>query len=415
MIGKIFPKSAGSFKKRIRYIFGCTKHDHAISQIKTIDSNCISTDPLPRILAGSESDLMAMIEEFDQVEILRRMSIDSDKSIKPIFHAMLSLRPGESLTDEQWLVAVRKYMTDLGFPENCKYVAVMHEDGDNQHVHIVANRISLDEDFRMVKDSNERSLSMDSVSEIEDMFGLKKAPRPSETWGIALSHAEVKASNSVSERPHKHRLIGKIAGSIEHSKASNGELPHKHRMIAKIAGAIEHTQAIHGDMFDLVAALRKQKVYVHLTLDDDGQPKGISYEHDDRHISGRQLKRSRLTWQKLITQEGISYDSETLSDLQIEIERRDQEEHRRSERLRFFYLIFQAGARRIPIKVKSANWRLDRDVRLILEALEALLGIDLTFKGAGKPSKHYIEYIPGQPLNLSPKKQPEYELDSLHT
>lgn len=387
MIGKIFPKSSGSFKKRIRYIFGCTKHDHEISQILTIDSNCIATDPLPALLAGSEYDIMEMIKEFDQVEILRRMSMDSDKPIKPVFHAMMSLRPGESLTPAQWRTAVRKYIIDLGFTENSKYIAVMHRDKDHEHVHIVANRIALDEDFRMVKDSDERAASMESVSEIEDMFGLKKAPRPSATWGIALTHAEVKASNR------------------------DGELPHKHRLIAKIAGAIEHTKAIHGDMFDLVVALRKQRVYIHLTLSEQGQPKGISYEYDGKHISGRQLKRSRLTWQKLITQEGISYDSETLSELQVEIAQRDQDEHQRSERLRYFYLRFQAGARRIPIKVKSANWRLDRDTRLILEALEALLGIDLTFKGIGKPSKYYIEFTPGQPLVLPARKQQEYEFD----
>ena len=387
MIGKIFPKSSGSFKKRIRYIFGCTKHDHEISQILTIDSNCIATDPLPALLAGSEYDIMEMIKEFDQVEILRRMSMDSDKPIKPVFHAMMSLRPGESLTPAQWRTAVRKYITDLGFTENSKYIAVMHRDKDHEHVHIVANRIALDEDFRMVKDSDERAASMDSVSEIEDRFGLKKAPRPSATWGIALTHAEVKASNR------------------------DGELPHKHRLIAKIAGAIEHTKAIHGDMFDLVVALRKQRVYIHLTLSEQGQPKGISYEYDGKHISGRQLKRSRLTWQKLITQEGISYDPETLSELQTEIERRDQDEHRQSKRLQYFYLRYQAGARRIPIKVKSANWRLDRDTRLILEALETLLGIDLTFKGIGKPSKYYIEFTPGQPLVLPARKQQEYEFD----
>lgn len=387
MIGKIFPKSSGSFKKRIRYVFGCTKHDHEISQIMTIDSNCISSDPLPALLAGSECDIMEMIKEFDQVEILRRMSTDSDKPIKPVFHAMMSLRPGECLTTDQWRAAVRKYMTDLGFTENCKYVAVMHRDRDHEHVHIVANRISLDEDFPMVKDSNERAASMDSVSEIEDMFGLKKAPRPSATWGIALTHAEVKAPNR------------------------DGELPHKHRLIAKIAGAIEHTRAANGDMFDLVRALRKQKVYIHLTLNDEGQPKGISYEYDGKHISGRQLKRSRLTWQKLINQEGISYDPEAICDLQTEIARRDQVEHPRLERLRYFYLRFQAGARRIPIKVKSANWRLDRDTRLILEALEALLGIDLTFKGVGKPSKYCIEYTPGQSLVLPVRKQPEHEFD----
>lgn len=186
-------------------------------------------------------------------------------------------------------------------------------------------------------------------------------------------------------------------------------------MITKIAGAIEATNAQDGDMFDFVRALRKQKVYIKLTLNDDGQPKGISFEFDGKHISGRQLKRSRLTWHKLTTQEGIHYDPETISELQVEIVRRDQDEHQRSERLRYFYLLFEGGARRIPIKVKSNNWRLDRDVKAILEALEMLLGIDLTLKGANnRPSKYYVEYIPGQPLVLPAKKPMEYEFDSLH-
>ncbi|WP_137163402.1 relaxase/mobilization nuclease domain-containing protein [Pseudomonas asiatica] len=392
MIGKIFPKSAGSFKNRIRYIYGCTKHDHEITGIRTIDSNCLSSDPLPGILAGNEDGVTEMIREFDSVEAMRRMSIDSDKPIKPVFHAMLSLRPGESLSAPQWRSAVQKYMRDLGFDESNQFVAVMHQDKDHQHVHIVANRIRLDETFNMVKDNNERSVSLNSVSEIEDRFGLRKAPKPKETWGVALTHAEVKAS------------------------IRDGELPHKHRMIAKIAGAIERTQSIGGDMFDFVRALRKQKVYIHLTLNDQGQPKGISYEFDGKHISGRQLKRSRLTWQKLITQEGIGYDPETIHELQREIARRDQNEYQRTERLRFFYLLFETRAQRpVHIKVKSNNWRLDRDVRLILEALETLLGIDLTFKGAkNRPSKHYIEYVPGQPLSLPTQRQPEYEVGSPH-
>ncbi|WWL45138.1 hypothetical protein V5O39_04085 [Pseudomonas parakoreensis] len=82
----------------------------------------------------------------------------------------------------------------------------------------------------------------------------------------------------------------------------------KHKMIAKIAGAIEATNAVDGDMFTFTRLLRKQKVYINLTLNEDGQPKGISFEFDGKYISGRQLKRSRLTWHKLTTQEGIHYD-----------------------------------------------------------------------------------------------------------
>lgn len=128
-----------------------------------------------------------MIREFDSVETMRRMSVDSDKPIKPVFHAMLSLRPGESLSASQWRSAVQKYMSDLGFDETNQYIAVMHRDKDHEHVHIVANRIRLNEEFSMVKDSNERSVSLTSVSEIEDRFGLQKAPSP-KTPGASRSH-----------------------------------------------------------------------------------------------------------------------------------------------------------------------------------------------------------------------------------
>lgn len=186
MIGKIFPKSTGSFENRIKYIFGLSKHDHAISLIKTVGGNFFARDPLPEIQAGNKDEIKALISEFDEVEKLRKSSIDSNQDIKPVFHAMLSLRPGEKLTKIQWDRAIKKYMRDLGFTGTNKYVAVLHEDTDHQHVHIVANRIRLEDGFRMTSDSNERKKNVNSVSEIEDEYCLHKAPKPNETWGTVL-------------------------------------------------------------------------------------------------------------------------------------------------------------------------------------------------------------------------------------
>ncbi|MEE5056430.1 relaxase/mobilization nuclease domain-containing protein [Pseudomonas alliivorans] len=382
MIGKIFPKSAGSFKNRIRYIFGCTKHDHEISGIRTISFNTMSKNPLPGVLQGNEADLSEMIREFDQVETLRRFAIDSDKPIKPVFHAMLSLRPGESLTTPQWRSAVEKYMTDLGFDETNQYVAVMHQDKDHQHVHIVANRFRLNDDFSMVKDSNERSVSLESVSGIEDRFNLSKAPEPKDTWGVSITHAELQAS------------------------IRDNDLPLKHKMIAKIAGAIEATNAVDGDMFTFTRLLRRQKVYINLTLNEDGQPKGISFEFDGKHISGRQLKRSRLTWHKLTTQEGINYDPETIRELQIEFARRDSEEQ---ERARIYYYEFVATSRkrRSPIYVKftARDYEVQKMIQAILELLDAIF--DALFKPREcRLRRSYIEYIPGKPLELEEELAP---------
>lgn len=370
MIGKIFPKSAGSFKGRIRYIFGCTKHDHEISGIRTISFNTMSKDPLPAVLQGDESDLSEMIKEFDQVEALRRLSIDSEKPIKPVFHAMLSLRPGESLTVAKWRTAVQMYLADLGFDETTQYVAVMHQDKDHQHVHIVVNRIRLNNDFGMVKDSNERSVSLDSVSRIEDRLGLHKAPKPKDTWGVSITHAELQAS------------------------IRDDDLPLKHKMIAKIAGAIERTQATNGDMFDFVRALRKQKVFINLTLDEEGQPKGISFEFDGKHISGRKLKRSRLTWHKLTIQEGIHYDPERIHELQIEIAKRDRE---KQERARFYYYEFSSRRQGKRLYIRYTAKQVE-----IFKLIEDMLRLLNLFFGEGfrarlmQPASYFVEYSPGR-------------------
>lgn len=376
MIGKIFRKSTGSFRARLRYIYGCTKHDHEIHGMQTIDLQCMSNDPMPRLLSGSESDLEEMIREFDSVEKLRRMSQDDDQKIRPVFHAVLALRPGEALTPPQWRKAVKKYMSDLGFDDTNKYIAVMHLDKDHQHVHIVANRIRLDEGFLMTDDAWERDKSINSVSEIEDMFGLHKAPRPKDTWCIALSHAELQAS------------------------IRDGELPHKHGLIAKIAGAIEATKDVDGDMFTFTRLLRKQKVYINLTLNDEGQPKGISFEFDGKYISGRQLKRSRLTWHKLTTQEGIHYDPETIHQLQDEIARRDSEEQERAS-IYYYEFIAVNGRRRKPVYVRftAKDYDVQKMIQVILELLDAIFDALFTPKEC-RLKRNYIEFIPGTPLNI---------------
>lgn len=355
MIGKITDKGVGSFRNRVEYIFGLRKHEHALTAIRTIGRNCFSPDPLRHGHDKEKVDLEGMISEFDAVEKLRSNAIDSDRIIKPVWHAILSLPPGAQLTDGQWQEAVEMYLHNLGFGDGNKWVAVLHDDTDHQHVHIVANRIRLDEEFSMVKDSNERSRSCDSTSRIEDHFCLSKAPAPTETWGTTITKGQMEAAQR------------------------EGTIPLKHSMIAKIAGAVEACQAQNGDMFLLVKLLRRQQVYVHFTKNQGGQPTGISYEYQGTLISGRKLKRSRLTFQKLTNQEGISYDPETFQRLEIEASRRDSE---RQERIRFFYLVLRARnrrPRRLSIAVQNQK-ELEATIKVIIAAILALFGIRANFE-----------------------------------
>ena len=299
MIGKIFTKSADSFKKRLDYIFGVSKHDHKINFIETIGGNFFCQDPLPEIKNGNKKSTDFIIAEFNIIEQIRNKSIDSNRKIKPVFHAILSLPNNETLTKKQWSQAVKSYMFDLGFSISNKFIAVLHQDTGHQHVHIVANRIRFEKDFRLVSDSNERSKSINAVSKIEDYFCLKKTVKPSDTWGVTLNQSDFK----------KWIICD--------------ELPFKQLLTLKIASAINLTVEDNGDVFMFVKILRKQNIYIHILKDKAGQPKGITFEYNGTFVSGSKLKHSRLTWNKITTQERIKYDPEKIDMLNKEIAKRD--------------------------------------------------------------------------------------------
>lgn len=299
MIGKIFAKSKGSFKKRIDYIFGLSEHDHKIEFIETIGGNFFCQDPLPDIKNGNDQANNFIISEFNTVEQLRKKSIDSNRKIKPVFHATLSLPKDEFLTKKQWSQAVKYYMFGLGFSNSNKFIAVLHKNTMHQHVHIVANRIKFKKDFKLVCDSNERLKSIEVISEIEDIFKLKKTIRPSETWGVTINQADFK------------RWV------------ISNELPFKQLLVLKIASAITITAEKHGDMFMFAKLLRRQNIYISFFKNNSGQPTGIIYEHKGIYISGSRLKKSRLTWSKIIKEEGIRYSPNSFLELEQEIKKRN--------------------------------------------------------------------------------------------
>lgn len=73
------------------------------------------------------------------------------KLAKPVLHITLSLSKGESLATHILAEIAEECARDLGFSNN-QYIAVLHEDTDHPHIHILANRIGYDE--KTASDSN---------------------------------------------------------------------------------------------------------------------------------------------------------------------------------------------------------------------------------------------------------------------
>ena len=124
----------------IGYIFGKTKHDHAANKISYLCSGNIDLpDPTVKIneqgqfikISGTDADINAFIAELDE------MASNNENVRYPFKHFMVSLAPGEELSQPDWSSIAQRFMSDLGY-EKCKWVSVMHCDTDKQHIHIAA-------------------------------------------------------------------------------------------------------------------------------------------------------------------------------------------------------------------------------------------------------------------------------------
>lgn len=114
-------KAGRSFKNRVDYIL---KDDHSF-----ICSN----------MSADKNNVSELTDEFKTVSGFRQ------DIKKPVFHAFLSLPKDEKLTDEKWQEIAKDYLKEMDIDiEKHQYICVRHKDTDQDHIHIVANRIGLD-------------------------------------------------------------------------------------------------------------------------------------------------------------------------------------------------------------------------------------------------------------------------------
>jgi hypothetical protein len=286
MISRKFANEKGSSAIRVKYVFG-QGHEHKCEQVELVGGNVIS------------STLEDLIEEMDSPCHLRQAATGKETG-KCHMHYMLSLPEGETLTNQQWRQVLEKTMKVLGYTEDHKFFGMLHHDTDHQHMHILANRISM-RDYKLLSENNDYEVLMNVCREIEQEYGLHVVPMPHETFGVNLTREEVEASQK------------------------SGEVAWKHKLIARVATAIERTNESNGNMLDFIKSLKKAEIGIELATDKAGNPIGISYKFEGKAISGRELKRSRFTWQNLTNREGLHYDKSMLQELQKIVRARDAE------------------------------------------------------------------------------------------
>jgi len=220
-------------------------------------------------MLGQDSDSLAA--EFAESRRLQ------PKLWRAVYHASLSLPPGETLTDELWRDVADRYVEGMGF-KGSQYVAVKHNDTNHSHMHIVASRIRMN--GSVVSESHDYRRSETLVRGIEKEFGLTPVS-PSR-------NAEARAPTS---------------GELQ--KALREERPSVRLKLQNIAG---QTSQRCSTMSEFVTQLDLKGVEVIPNIAKTGRITGISYRLDGEMMKGSDLGRG-FTWQGL-QKRGVKYEQE---------------------------------------------------------------------------------------------------------
>ncbi len=112
-----------------------------------------------------------------QIREFKNVADQNTRATKKVKHFILSFASADILDDYKMQDIARNYLDQMGYGNN-QYIAYKHTDTEHLHLHIVANRIRLD-NGKTVKDSNEKYHSRSVITELEKKYNLEQTPQQS--------------------------------------------------------------------------------------------------------------------------------------------------------------------------------------------------------------------------------------------
>jgi len=194
---------------------------------------------------------------------------------KPVFHASLSLRPGEVLTDQQWAQAAHKYLDALGYSDG-PYLLVRHTDRPHDHVHIIASRVS--NQGKLVADSMDFKKGMEVLRRIEKDFKLQPPVRVHRDQDKTPSRAEFQRDHRTGEK----------------------------NLRSQLQTLVRNAAADKPDLSIFVRRLQASGIEVRLKTSGE-QVRGISFDYRGQSFRGSSLGRS-YSWSALQKDHGLTYE-----------------------------------------------------------------------------------------------------------
>ena len=161
----------------------------------------------------SDHDNARLIAGHSTRELIATANLRKDIE-KPVWHSSLSLTSGETLSDETWIAIAHDYMSELGFDDTFAYQVYLHDKESQQHIHLVASRVSIEKKIYLGQNENLKSTRI--VAELEKRYRLvdtSNTKSQSSASEKKLTRQEIEKSIRTGEAPA--RLI--IAKEIENA------------------------------------------------------------------------------------------------------------------------------------------------------------------------------------------------------
>lgn len=184
-------KTGRSFKNRVDYIL---KDDHSF-----ICSN----------MSADNNDVSDLTDEFKAVSNFRQ------DIKKPVFHAFLSLPKNEHLTDEKWQEVAKDYLKEMNIDiEKHQYICVRHKDTDQDHIHIVANRVGLDGSVWHGQHSAFNTIAACERLEVKYGLTITKGLQGQKSDVSAPTKAEIEQALRTGEKPARIVLQNALQAAL---------------------------------------------------------------------------------------------------------------------------------------------------------------------------------------------------------
>jgi Relaxase/Mobilisation nuclease domain len=130
--------------------------------------------PNPGRVAWSSTRNLDTDNPAEAALLMRYAASENPRVEEPVYHFGLSLAEGEHLTREQWEDAAGRVLASMGLADH-QAVLIAHRDTDNEHVHIVVNRIG--DDGRAWRPFRDMVHAHEAIPGIEIDYGLTRTGR----------------------------------------------------------------------------------------------------------------------------------------------------------------------------------------------------------------------------------------------